>query len=371
MSKLTARFTHLSKRARVLLAVVAALVVVALVGGALLAGNSSLLARLTGRLAGWAINGCEIEPNTQCPGANLRGVQLHNAHLWGANLRGADLTGANIGNEAKDTSLAGADLSGARLDEAYMRGTGLGKANLSNASLIHAILDETDLTGANLTGANLTRAHLFDAYLSDANLTNANLTDAWLLRANLTKANLTGANLTGARLDDAIWFRTTLADGSTLAYVNTDAIRSDPPPGTLEQAYQLRPRHVENRCLSGSTLFYTRIWECSNRADDTNQLWKFEPAGNFYTVKIQTSQWCLTVENASKDAGATVVASACQDTDNQLWRLDATGDGGYRLINRNSGLCAAPRDGGTTNDTVTVQYPCTSAAARLWGLHGQ
>jgi hypothetical protein len=68
-----------------------------------------------------------------------------------------------------------------------------------------------------------------------------------------------------------------------------------------------------------------------------------------------------------------VIAHACktEDNANQLWRLDATRDGSYLLVNKGSSLCAAPRDGGTTNDTVTVQLPCTTDAARTWGLHMQ
>ena len=214
--------------------------------------------------------------------------------------------------------------------------------------------------------------------LDNTNLTNARLVRTDLRSVSLTKANLTGADLTGAHLANAdltgaILFRTTMPDGTTLAYANTDNIPSSPPPGGTAGVYQLRPRHVEGMCLSGSTLFYTRIWTCSNQADDKNQLWTFVPAGNFYQVKIGTSGWCLTVENAALTAGATVVAAACTDTNdaNQLWRLDAFGDGGYRLISKLSGLCAAPTNGGTSNDTVTVQYPCTSDQARLWGLHMQ
>ena len=274
--------------------------------------------------------------------------------------------------------MAGADLSGARLDRVRARGLSLGKANLSNASLSEAHLCFADLVAADLRGANLARTDLCFAPLMDANLSNANLTDADLNNARLNGANLTNANLSNALLFNAdltgaILFRTTMPDGTTLAYANTDNIPSSPPPGGTAGVYQLRPRHVEGMCLSGSTLFYTRIWTCSNQADDKNQLWTFVPAGNFYQVKIGTSGWCLTVENAALTAGATVVAAACTDTNNanQLWRLDANGDGGYRLINKLSGLCAAPTNGGTSNDTVTVQYPCTSDQARLWGLHMQ
>jgi uncharacterized protein YjbI with pentapeptide repeats len=375
MSKFTERFTQLNKRARIVLAAGAALALIAVVGGALLAGNPPLLARLSGRLLGSAVNGCEIEPYAQCPGADLRGVHLYVVHLWGANLRGADFTDAVLGDNEKDISMAGADLSGARLDRVQARGLSLGKANLSNASLSEAHLCFADLVAADLRGANLARTDLCFAPLMDADLSNANLTGALLLQTRLNGVNLTNANLSDAKyadLTDAVLLRTVLPDG-TLGYANTDKIPSDPPPGGTAGVYQVRPRHVDNMCLSGSALFYTRIWQCSNQADDKNQRWTFVPSGNFYQVKIGTSGWCLTVENAALTAGATVTAAASAEANNahQLWRLDAVGDGGYRLVNKHSGLCAAPKDGGTANDTVTVQLPCTSDAARSWGLHMQ
>jgi uncharacterized protein YjbI with pentapeptide repeats len=392
MSKLTARFTHLSKRARVLLAVVAALVVVVIVGGALLAGNPSLLARLTGRLSGWAVNGCVIETYTICRGADLAGLDLTRASLGGSNLVRADLAYTN--------------LTYAQLWQTLLTDTNLVGANLVGANLSYANLTRANLVGANLAGADMSYANLTDAVvcntiwsdgtkrfglcrsadLTGQDLSNANLSGLDLTNANLTKANLTGANLsntqlTGVRLCATTWTdgtrRYTHCDGVDLSGEALAALPSASPPGTLTQAYQLRPRHVEGMCqsgnASGSASEYTMSWTCSNQASDKNQQWTFVPSGNFYQVKIGTSGYCLDVEGAAPTAGATVIAHACrtEDNANQLWHLDATGDGGYWLINKNSGLCAAPKDGGTTNDTVTVQYPCTSDPARLWGLHGQ
>jgi Pentapeptide repeats (8 copies) len=100
------------------------------------------------------VNGCEIQPYTSCPGANLYGAELPKADLEGADLQGAELGEAELGD---------ADLSG---------------ANLSDA----------DLSGADLSGANLTHANLADA----------NFTDAYLFGANLAGADIAGANLSGA-----------------------------------------------------------------------------------------------------------------------------------------------------------------------------
>jgi hypothetical protein len=127
-------------------------------------------------------------------------------------------------------------------------------------------------------------------------------------------------------------------------------------------------------CLSGNasgTLSeYTMIWTCSNQASDKNQQWTFVPSGNFYQIIIGTSGYCLDVEDARQSEGATVIAYACrtEDNANQLWHLDADSSGRYWLINKNSGLCAAPVYG-TANNTVTVQFLCDSRAK--WGLYGQ
>jgi hypothetical protein len=115
------------------------------------------------------INGCVIEPYTECEGANLSRANLSLANLSLANLTGANLTEANLGY---------ANLGSASLD-----GANLGSANLSSA-----ILSSANLRFANLSRANLSRANLYGANLSYANLNGANL-----YGANLSYANLNGA----------------------------------------------------------------------------------------------------------------------------------------------------------------------------------
>ena len=89
------------------------------------------------------IDGCRIEPRTQCQGAYLRAADLR-----GANLSGADLRRANLGD---------ADLSGAIL----------GDADLSSANLWGA-----DLTGADLSWADLTGALICDTSMPDGSVRN-------------------------------------------------------------------------------------------------------------------------------------------------------------------------------------------------------
>ena len=94
------------------------------------------------------INGCTIEANTSCIGADLSGADLSNAYLSGANLTGADLSDANLSGAYLD----GADLTGADL------------------SYISANSNMGAFTSINLSGANLTNANLFYAYFPNSNL---------------------------------------------------------------------------------------------------------------------------------------------------------------------------------------------------------
>ena len=94
------------------------------------------------------VNGCVIEPGTQC--ANI------------------DLSGAD---------LSGADLSRAVLSSTNLEGTNLSSANLSESDLTDAQLVETNLSDADLTSADLTGATITDTDLDGATLCGTTRTD--------------------------------------------------------------------------------------------------------------------------------------------------------------------------------------------------
>jgi len=123
-----------------------------------------------------AVNGCRIEPETNCSFAKLEN----------ASLRGVDLS---------DASLHGAVLSGADLRDSNLQRVDFQVGNLSKA----------DLRGANLEGAHLFANNLRGAQLQGANLQHVNLLDAHLEGANLQGAKLDGAILGTVRLDGATW----------------------------------------------------------------------------------------------------------------------------------------------------------------------
>ena len=128
------------------------------------------------RDAGWdgiVINGCPIEPNAQCPGADLSKVNLGEANLSGANLAGANLSGSSL----MTTNLSGADLTGARLGESFLWQANLATANLTNANLTDAVLDQANLNDADLMGANLTGARLNGTRLVNTHFANTTMPD--------------------------------------------------------------------------------------------------------------------------------------------------------------------------------------------------
>jgi hypothetical protein len=95
------------------------------------------------------VNGCEIQPYTSCPGAELGEADLGDANLSGANLSGADLS---------DADLSGADLT---------------HANLADANFTDAYLFGANLAGADISGANLSGAGFCGTVMPDGSETNS------------------------------------------------------------------------------------------------------------------------------------------------------------------------------------------------------
>ena len=107
--------------------------------------TASLLLFMTPALAGDymadldevpVINGCKLERETSCAGADLQGADLSNMDLRSANFRGANLSGANLSH----TSLRGANLDGANLDDVTGYRLQVYRASMRGASLKNAQL---------------------------------------------------------------------------------------------------------------------------------------------------------------------------------------------------------------------------------------
>lgn len=120
------------------------------------------------------VNGCRIEPATNCSYAKLENADLEGVDLSDASLHAAVLSGANL----KKANLQRVDLQVGNLSKADLRG----------ANLEHAHLFANDLEGAQLEGANLKGVNFVDAKLQGANLKGADLTGALFESADLAGA---------------------------------------------------------------------------------------------------------------------------------------------------------------------------------------
>jgi uncharacterized protein YjbI with pentapeptide repeats len=161
------------------------------------------------------VNGCEIQPYTSCPNADLHGADLHGADLTGADLFEADLSGADLsGADLSQASLYNADLSGADLAHAKLQlGVAAIHANLNGANLTYAYLYGVNLHYADLRGADLSHASLNTVFFRGADLSGADLSSTYGSAIDFTDANLTDANLTGHQWYGVTLCRTTWPDG--------------------------------------------------------------------------------------------------------------------------------------------------------------
>ncbi len=153
------------------------------------------------------VNGCIIEPYTQCDGVDLHHADLHQAALSYADLVATNLNGA---------TLAGANLAYANLATAKLQVASLAGANLGGANLAYADFPGASFAGANLIGANL-------AY--------ADFPGASFAGANLAGANLAGAVATNAAYAGAYFCHTTMPDG-TVNNVSCSVAPAPPFGGT-------------------------------------------------------------------------------------------------------------------------------------------
>lgn len=109
------------------------------------------------------VGDCAIEPQTQCPGAQLTLVSIKGEDLHGANLAEANLHASDL----RRVDFTAADLSRADLSDADLSGATLIGADLTGARLKHANLTSADLTGAQVRIAQLNSARLCDTKMPD------------------------------------------------------------------------------------------------------------------------------------------------------------------------------------------------------------
>ena len=120
-------------------------------------GIAHLLVLFSLHSKGLTVDGCELEPNVSCNGANLSGTDLSYLNLTDASFKRADFTDSFLAYaDLTDVKLLSADLTDADLSNATLIGTNFKRADLTNADLSNADISNaffkfTDLSGADLT----------------------------------------------------------------------------------------------------------------------------------------------------------------------------------------------------------------------------
>jgi hypothetical protein len=76
----------------------------------------------------------------------------------------------------------------------------------------------------------------------------------------------------------------------------------------------------------------------------------------------------LDVQGGSTTAGAPLIQWPSNNANNQQWSLVATGDGYYKLVNRNSGQLADDANNSQKAGTNIIQWPSNGAPNQEWSL---
>ncbi|CUU58269.1 Ricin-type beta-trefoil lectin domain-like [Parafrankia irregularis] len=115
--------------------------------------------------------------------------------------------------------------------------------------------------------------------------------------------------------------------------------------------------------------------------DFPDTYWRIDPwsaAGGgqvVYRIVNNHSGFCAAVPGASVAVGANVNQYLCGNYPDHFWRiefqfLDSSRRPLYRIINNNSGLCLAVRDGDTRQTAPVIQTVCGDRPEQYWRFGG-
>jgi hypothetical protein len=107
-------------------------------------------------------------------------------------------------------------------------------------------------------------------------------------------------------------------------------------------------------------------WSCTA---NTNQLWRLQATDSgYYKLISGYDNQCLDISGQSLADGANAHQYNCHGEYNQQFRFVATSGGYSRIIARHSGKCLEVDNRSLANGTVIQQYACNSNASRQWRL---
>lgn len=88
------------------------------------------------------------------------------------------------------------------------------------------------------------------------------------------------------------------------------------------------------------------------------------------TVQSVASGKCLDLPGGQAGDGTPAIQYDCHGGANQQWKIEGTGDAGYRIVSQMSGKCIGTDPGRAAAGGVIVQSPCGGSPEQLWTLKG-
>lgn len=123
-----------------------------------------------------------------------------------------------------------------------------------------------------------------------------------------------------------------------------------------------------NRATANGTA--VQQWACG--AQQTNQEWQFQSAGNgAYSIRVQPGTSVLDVTNRGTTNGSLIQLWSYGGGANQQWTPVSVGTGLYKLVNVASGRCLDVPAASTANGVQLQTYDCNGTAAQSFSLSQQ
>jgi glucosylceramidase len=100
-----------------------------------------------------------------------------------------------------------------------------------------------------------------------------------------------------------------------------------------------------------------------------NQVWRLEPTGDgSFEIFSKDTDLLLDVPWGSMDNSTPIQLYPAAGGDNERWSLISTGEGSFVILGKNSGKCLNVASGSVDNGAGIVQYDCANAANQKWYL---
>jgi hypothetical protein len=161
-------------------------------------------------------------------------------------------------------------------------------------------------------------------------------------------------------------------DGGSAGATGTGCVTGEPCPLENGAAYQLIPGHNRSACVDVLTRSFregARAIQFTNHEQSNQVFWVEARGDGAFSFRSANSGKCLEVANASTEADAPIRQATCTGAAHQRWRPVPASDGLFRLEAEHSGL-VLDVDGPASDDngTFVVQNPARDLMDTMWEL---